>query len=505
MFTIEQLRDSRSLELYEECARAEARAEFYSFRRYMREDMVVGWWLREICQHLQSFYIRFMNGERPKMVLMAPPQHGKTIIVTDFIAWVAGKNPQLRSLFTSYSDDLGQGVNVQLQRMMDSDKYKAVFGPRLPSFGRAIAGMRNNNLLEFVGSTGAYKGSFRNTTVNGQVTGKGLDLGFIDDPIKGRKEANSLTVRDATWNWLTDDFFTRFSDHAALLMTLTRWHLDDPAGRFLVKFPETVVLDYPAIAIQDERHRKVGDALFPEFKSLEFLEERRRGLSQASWVSLYQQNPIIAGGGMFPIEKFGMQQAAPDRTQVGKVVRYWDKAATEMGGAYTAGVKMAKLNDGRFIVLDVRRKQLAALERERMILQTAQLDRQENGPNVLTVVEQEPGSGGKDSAEATIRMLAGYKVEADKVTDAKHVRADPYAAQVQAGNVAILTGEWNKSFLDEHETFPNGTYVDVVDAAAGAFAKLTLGSSYRSDMSWVGEVEPNILSRQIYGGGARLW
>jgi len=489
-------------------ARSEARQSFYSFRCHMRPEMVRGWWLKEISEHLERFYYRFMNGERPKLVLMAPPQHGKTTIVTDLIAWVAGKNPNLKCLFTSYSDDLGQGVNVALQRMMDSDRFKQVFGSRLPAFGRAVEGMRNSNLLEYVGDNphnpgvpSAYKGSFRNTTVNGQVTGKGLDFGFIDDPIKGRREANSLTVRDATWAWLTDDFFTRFSDHAALLMTLTRWHLDDPAGRFLQKFPETVVLDYPAIATREEKHRKKGDPLFPEFKSLEFLEERRRGLSQASWVSLYQQSPIIAGGGMFPIEKFSVVNALPSKG-VMKTVRYWDKAATEMGGAYTAGVKMVKLDNGTFIVTDVRRAQMGALQREQMILQTAQLDRQESGPNVLTVIEQEPGSGGKDSAEASIRMLAGYKVEADKVTDAKHVRADPYAAQVQAGNVAILAGQWNKEFLNEHETFPNGVYLDTVDAAAGAFAKLTLGSSYRSNMDWVGDVPPNILNQQ---GAVRIW
>ena len=75
-------------------------------------------------------------------------------------------------------------------------------------------------------------------------------------------------------------------------------------------------------------------------------------------------------------------------------------------------------------------------------------------------------------------MLAGYKAEADKVTDSKHIRADPYAAQVQAGNVPCSPATWNKEFLNEHETFPNGAYVDVVDAAAGAFAKLTLGSTY---------------------------
>jgi hypothetical protein len=85
-------------------------------------------------------------------------------------------------------------------------------------------------------------------SVNGQITGFGLDFGVIDDPIKGRAEASSLANRDKTWNWLTDDFFSRFSDKAGMVMIGTRWHLDDPIGRWIDRFPETTVLNYPAIA-----------------------------------------------------------------------------------------------------------------------------------------------------------------------------------------------------------------------------------------------------------------
>ena len=87
-------------------------------------------------------------------------------------------------------------------------------------------------------------------------------------------------------------------------------------------------------------------------------------------------------------------------------------------------------------------------------------------------IEQEPGSGGKESAENTIRNSAGYPVYADKVTGSKEMRAEPCAAQVQGGNVYLVAGNWNADFLDEHESFPNGRTKDQVDACAGAFAKL---------------------------------
>jgi phage terminase large subunit-like protein len=278
--------------------------------------------------------------------------------------------------------------------------------------------------LEYVG----HRGSFRNTTVEGQITGQGLDIGIVDDPIKGRAEANNKAVRDKTWGWFTDDFFTRFSDSAGLLMIMTRWHLDDPVGRFSERFPEAKVLRYPAIAEKDETHRRKGEALFPQHKSLPFLIERRAAMTQASWESVYQQNPIPVGGGLFPIEQMKIVPAI-NRDEIKRSVRYWDKAGTADGGAFTVGALMHWLYDGRFVI-DVRRGQWAALDREKVIKSTAEIDSQ-TFPSHFIWVEQEPGSSGRESAEATIRMLAGFKVKADRVTGNKEDRAQPYAAQVQ--------------------------------------------------------------------------
>jgi len=91
---------------------------------------------------------------------------------------------------------------------------------------------------------------------------------------------------------------------------------------------------------------------------------------------------------------------------------------------------------------------------------------------VRVYVEQEPGSGGKESAEATIRNLAGWAVYADKPTGDKAFRADPYSVQVNNGAFQLLRGEWNAKFLEEHRFFPFGTYKDQVDASAGAFNQL---------------------------------
>jgi hypothetical protein len=306
--------------------REESKAEFWAFRRYIRPTMKLGWWQREIANELQRFYRRLINGERPKLVLMAPPQHGKTEQVRDFVAWVAGKRPDLKTIFASYSDDLGLAVNTDLQRTMTNSRYGALFGQRLGD--RRSPWLRNSNFLEYANQ----RGSFRNTTVGGQITGQGLDLGIVDDPIKGRAEASSKAARDKIWDWFTDDFFTRFSDSAGLLMIMTRWNLDDPVGRFIERFPETKILRYPAIAEKNENNRSLGEPLFPQHKSLSFLMERRTVMTQAAWESEYQQNPIVVGGGLFPIEKLATMPLL-ERDDILKSVRYWDKAGTEDAGA----------------------------------------------------------------------------------------------------------------------------------------------------------------------------
>lgn len=454
------------LDLVEQVFAVKARTSFWAFRRYMNPRMKVGWWQREVTAKLERFHRRLVAGERPMEVIEAPPQHGKSLMIVEFIAWALGKNPDLKTIYASFSDRLGVRANLHLQRMFDSAKYKRVFpGARIPPFGsHSIAKQRNREQIEFLDA----EGGFRNTTVRGSITGEGLGLGVIDDPLKGRLEANSPTTRDGTWSWFTDDFFTRFTDDAGLLFILTRWHVDDPVGRLKEMTPSVKIHKYPAIATEDEKHRKRGDPLFPEHKSLEFLLERKRVLAETSWESLYQQSPFIASGGMFPIAKFEVIDYI-DRKGIIRSVRYWDKAGTKDGdGAETAGTLMHQMRDGTFIIEDVQHGRWAALERETNIKHCATVD----GRGVGVFIEQEPGSGGKESAEATIRNLVGFTIAADRPTGDKQTRAEPYAAQVQGANVKIMRGAWNRAFLEQHQQFPNGKLKDMVDASSGAFNKL---------------------------------
>lgn len=478
------------LDILDRIVAAKARGCFWTYRRYMNPGMKVGWWQQEIARELQQFSEAFFAGTRPALAIQAPPQHGKSYQIIDFLSWILGKHtvfpetcgilknePGIREVYGSFSDRLGVRANLRLQRMFRSDRYKRVFpGFRLPV--RGDGSLINRDIIE-IPNRESY---FRNTTVGGSITGEGLDLGVIDDPIKGRKDASSPTVRDTAWNWLTDDLFTRFSDFAALLMILTRWHVDDPLGRLidaqkLGEYANLRVLRYPALAEEDEAHRGKGEPLFPEHKSEGFLLQRKSLMTESSWESLYQQAPFVQSGGMFPIERFEIVEHKPLPSDIVKSVRYWDKAGTKGGdGAETAGVLMDRLRDGSYLVEHVAHGRWALFEREREIKRWANLD----GFGVRTWVEQEPGSGGKDSATFTIANLAGHVAAADRVTGDKVTRAEPYASQVQIGNIKLLRGDWNKAFLEQHEQFPNGKLKDIVDASGGAFSKV-VASSYNME------------------------
>lgn len=479
--------DQVDLDLIERVHMAHCREDFFAYRKYITPSLIEGWFQMEVAEALQTFWEDFKAGKKPVLVLEAPPQHGKSRQVIDFVTWASGHMPDLKTIYTSYSDDLGQVANSTIQRIMDGDKFQRVFARTLLNVpgSKDASTKRNSGYLEYAG----HEGSFRNTTVRGQITGMGLQLGIIDDPMKGREAASSLPIRDKTWFWFTDDFFSRFAENAAMLMIMTRWHIDDPVGRFLERYPQARSLKYPALGrvkkgiwIPDDSAR--GEPLFPELKSREFLMMRKKVLGIGSWQSLYQQSPIVVGGDLFPVEKFSIVKALPVE-KIKRTVRYWDKAGTKGGsGAHTAGVLMHELTTGRFLIEDVVRGHWSALDREDRIRQCAEIDNAER--MVETWVEQEPGSGGKESAEASVRNLRGYKAFADKVTGSKEIRAEPYAAQVQAGNVDLLAGNWNRPFIAEHEMFPNGKDKDMVDAAGGSFNKLTIRKSrYDSSMSWV--------------------
>ena len=458
-----ELKNQRLAELLLEQKIRRARSSFWEYRTLINTNLKRGWWQQEIADKLQQFYDDLMSGQRPKLVIQAPPQHGKSIQIIDFISWLAGKLPEYRTIYTSFSERLGIRANLRLQRVYDSDIYSRVFPNTKISSKNAVTisaqRLRNREIIEYID----HEGYFRNTTVRGSITGESLDLGIIDDPIRGRQDANSLAIRDATWDWFTDDFFTRFSEEAGLLAILTRWHVDDPIGRLIDADPTVRVLSYPAIAVHDEKHRKAGEALFPEHKSLEFLLERKKIMPPANFEALYQQNPFITDGGIFKTEWFKSYRVLPRLKFT--IITVDTAQKTKEQNDYTVFALWGQGVDGNAYLIDVLRGKWESPDLIKMATSFWCKHRDTFKPRSMNVEDKVSGTTLiqtlSKTADPVIPIIAIQR-NIDKIT-----RANDVAPFIESGRVYLPEqADWLSDFITEHAQFPNGKHDDQVDTTS---------------------------------------
>lgn len=458
-----ELKNQRLADLLLERKIRQARGSFWEYRTLINPKLKQGWWQHEIADELQQFYTDLISGKRPKLVIQAPPQHGKSVQIIDFISWLAGKLPEYRTIYTSFSERLGIRANLRLQRIYDSEIYQRIFTETRISSKNAVTisaqRLRNREIIEYID----HEGYFRNTTVRGSITGESLDLGIIDDPIRGRQDANSLAIRDATWDWFTDDFFTRFSEEAGLLAILTRWHIDDPIGRLLDADKTVKVLSYPAIAIQDEKYRKTGEALFPEHKSLDFLLERKTIMPPANFEALYQQNPFITDGGIFKTEWFKTYRLLPKLKYT--VITVDTAQKTSEQNDYSVFALWGCGVDGNAYLIDILRGKWEAPE----LIKMANVFWLKHIPNfnIRSMNVEDKVSGTtliqtlSTSTEPVIPIKAVQR-NIDKIT-----RANDVAPFIESGRVYLPEkAEWLNDFIVEHAQFPNGAHDDQVDTTS---------------------------------------
>lgn len=166
--------------------------------------------------------------------------------------------------------------------------------------------------------------------------------------------------------------------------------------------------------------------------------------------------------------------------------RGWDLAATsedESGeSAYTASVLIGKTRAGSYVIADVINKRLKAAEVRKLIQITCKTDKAKYG-RVVERLPKDPGQAGKEQAQSYVKMLAGYLVKTIAESGSKESRAEPLAAQWQAGNVYVLTAEWNEMYFNQMESFPESKFKDMVDASSSAFNEIEHGATYSAPVS----------------------
>ncbi|MEO9191118.1 MAG: phage terminase large subunit [Acetobacteraceae bacterium] len=405
---------------------------------------------------------RVSLGEIDRLMVLMPPGSAKSTYASVlFPAWWFVQHPRSSVIAASHTADLAAHFGRQVRALIA--EHSAMLGYRLTADNRAASRWQTSS-----------RGEYFATGVRGPMAGRRADLAIIDDPIKSTGDAESATQRERLWDWYRSDLTTRLKPRGRVVLIMTRWHEEDLAGRLLERSgAEWEVIRLPALAeVDDPLMRAVGEPLWPEWEDREALDRRRSLVGERRWGALYQQSPRPVQGALFKVAHIEVVDAIPPG-MLGPTVRAWDLAATVVRGGndpdWTVGVKVLRDPSGRWVVLDIVRFRGSPGEVQQAIALAADVD----GRGVVIALPEDPGQAGKAQVSHLAKSLAGYNVKASRETGSKIVRATPLAAQVEAGNLALLRAQWNHTLIDELRDFPYGRKDDQVDALARAFHLLS--------------------------------
>lgn len=295
--------------------REAARSSLLAFTEYTNPQYVAAGHHKKIAQAMEAL----AAGDIDRLMIFMPPRHGKSELASRrFPPWYLGNNPDKQIIAASYNADLASDFGRDVRNVIASSEYGNIFDVALRADSRAANRWHTNQ-----------NGVYFAAGVGGAVTGRGANIGMIDDPFKNMEEADSEVMRESVWKWYTSTFYTRLMPKAGIALIQTRWHDDDLAGRLLNEESnggdKWHVLELPAISSE-------GTALWPEWYPMDALERIRGVLPPRQWNALYQQNPIPDDGEYFKRDWFYEYDDLPQE------LNYYithDDAVTDKGGDYT--------------------------------------------------------------------------------------------------------------------------------------------------------------------------
>lgn len=277
-----------------------ARRELIHFTQVTYPGYTANWHHVEYAKKLDAF----VRGDIKNLMVFMPPQHGKSELCSRRMpAKLLGNDPDLRIAIISYNHIFASKFNRDIQRIIDSEQYRRLFPDTTLNAQniRTVVGnyLRNADEFEVVG----HRGGLVSVGVGGGLTGRPVDILIIDDPYKSQKDAWSPTIRRSIQDWYDTVALTRLHNKSRQLLTLTRWHEDDLAGRILKSEPEKwETVKFPAIKEGGPLPydpRLPGEALWPEVHSLERMEAVKKR-NAFVFQAMYQQDPKPAEGLLFP-------------------------------------------------------------------------------------------------------------------------------------------------------------------------------------------------------------
>jgi predicted phage terminase large subunit-like protein len=460
------------------------------FVRHTMPEYEWNWHHRIICTHLDML----LAGSIRRLMVFAPPRSGKSELVSRrFPAYALGRQPDWNAIGGSHTSGLAGEMCQDVQDIIDTPEYAEVFpGVRLrQTGGRDQDGARRTqHLFDVVGHRGVY----RSVGTRTRLSGHGMTLGILDDPIGDADEAFSPTYRQRVWSWYTSTFRSRKSQDARILVTLTRWHKDDLAGRLMQRMEDDAradqwtILRFPALAEGAKGSpgrspgddREEGEPLWParvgQF-DLDTLASDRASMGSFQFAALMQQRPSAAEGARFKEEWFTgrtwRSEGVGYRLHDGRFIpasSTWrlvivDPAATDgKGSDWTAIVAFIICASGEILVQDVVRERLPLEQIVPRLKAVWEMYRPLYvGIEAVGFQRFLTKEGGRLMPQADIRGI-------EPQGKGKLVRAFPAIARAEAGKILLPDGgaSWARYFIEELCEFTGlgDTHDDVVDCVA---------------------------------------
>ncbi len=492
----ERMRTVASASAVQQEVRATAGTNFLAFTQYTKPDYIPGWFGEDLHAALDRFLARVIAKESPRLMILAPPRHGKSEASSRrFPSYALGRYPWLEIILWSYAASLAEDMNEDVQKIMDSDEYQTIFpGIHIPRSGQPKSGHKRNRQETHVLGHG---GKLRAAGVGGGVTGKGAHILAIDDPFQDDQDSGSQTQRDKIWNRYASTAYTRLAPGGGILLTQTCWHADDLAARLKAATLAAIeandedadrweIISFPAIAEKDEKHRKAGEALHPVRYDLKALRKIKKTLGSYFWSALYQQKPAPAEGDVFKTHWWKYWKALPPLM----LIKMYADTAMKKGerNDYSVIQVWGLSFQGQIYLLDQIRDKWESPELEK---QTRAFWSKWKGypmgdllpmPSELAIEDKASGTGliqSLQSGKGAIPVTA-IKREVDKL-----VRARSSAPSVEAGNVFLPDPEahpndWLSDFKGEFSAFTaamSHSHDDQIDPTMDAIHDMILGNA----------------------------
>jgi predicted phage terminase large subunit-like protein len=393
-------------------------------------------------------------GDIDRLAIFMPPGAAKSTYASIlFPPWAFAQSPTTAMIAASHTAELAERWGRRVRNLLST--HLLSLNVRLADDSQAAGRWETT-----------AGGEYFAAGVGGAITGRRADLVVIDDPIRGREDADSELIRDKTWDWYKSDLYTRLKPGGRIVLIQTRWHEDDLAGRLLADMAsggdQWDVISLPALAEgNDPLGRSIGEPLWPEWEDTEELARKRRAVGPRDWSALYQQRPAPEEGDYFKRDWLKPYDKLPARDTL-RVYGGSDYAVTADGGDFTVHCVVGLDPEGRMYLLDLWRSQTAS---DRWIEAFCDL-----------VIKWKPIGWGEEQGQIRAgvgpyldrrqRERRAYVArEAFPTRGDKAVRAQSIRGRMALEGLYVPTSApWFADFRSEILSFPAGKFDDQVDA-----------------------------------------